>query len=141
MFLKAHPDLLRSLEREIPREAHRAENVKDKHNRTKSHWQKQLAEATTKSEKLKHKYLLDPALREIQHKFMESVEVEKGSKSLVCPVCGSGDMGNRMNGKPWCFKCNSPLSKDKMARQLKSLRTRVLPKRLKDEFKRRGLDF
>ncbi|GAH68856.1 unnamed protein product, partial [marine sediment metagenome] len=28
---------------------------------------------------------------------------------LVCPVCGEGDEGNRMNGKPWCMKCNAPL--------------------------------
>lgn len=33
---------------------------------------------------------------------------------LVCPQCGDTDHGNRMNGKPWCMRCNLPLmSKEK----------------------------
>ena len=28
---------------------------------------------------------------------------------LVCPECGDSDHGNRMNGRPWCLRCNVPL--------------------------------
>lgn len=29
--------------------------------------------------------------------------LSRGSGGLVCPVCGEGDHGNRMNSKPYCF--------------------------------------
>lgn len=26
-----------------------------------------------------------------------------GSDGLICPICGEGDHGNKLNGKPYCF--------------------------------------
>jgi hypothetical protein len=36
--------------------------------------------------------------------------MSSGSNSdLVCPSCGGVDEGNKVNGKPWCLKCNTML--------------------------------
>lgn len=36
--------------------------------------------------------------------------LKRGDQNLlVCPSCGSVDLGNRMNKKPWCVKCNCPM--------------------------------
>jgi len=49
----------------------------------------------------------DDALKEIAEKYIgEKVTVA----TLKCPKCGALDMNNTMNGKPWCFRCNIPLS-------------------------------
>ena len=49
--------------------------------------------------------MLNPHMREITANF----KIKGGPSGLVCPVCGEGDHGNRMNGKAWCVKCNVPL--------------------------------
>lgn len=51
------------------------------------------------------RFMTNPHMREIT----ETLRKKHGSGGLVCPVCGGGDDGNRMNGKPWCFECNVPL--------------------------------
>lgn len=40
---------------------------------------------------------------------------------LVCPECGDPDRRNKMNGKPWCMKCNRPLVPKKIAEKLKKM--------------------
>ena len=51
------------------------------------------------------RFMINPHMREIT----ETLRKKHDSVGLVCPVCGGGDEGNRMNGKPWCMKCNAPL--------------------------------
>ncbi|GAI93495.1 unnamed protein product [marine sediment metagenome] len=45
------------------------------------------------------RFMTDPAMREI----MENLRKKHDSGGLVCPVCGEGDHGNKMNGKPICY--------------------------------------
>ena len=51
--------------------------------------------------------------------------LKKGDENLlVCPSCGSVDLGNRMNKKPWCIKCNMPLvPKSKLLKWKKKVKT------------------
>jgi len=51
------------------------------------------------------KFMTDPAMREIT----ENLKRKHSAGGLICPVCGGREEGNRMNGKPWCMKCNAPL--------------------------------
>lgn len=50
-------------------------------------------------------WMRNPHMRQIT----ETLKRKHSAGGLVCPVCGEGDEGNRMNGKPWCMKCNVPL--------------------------------
>ena len=68
-------------------------------------------------ERVRRKYIDDPALFNVENKF-----VEKTGSALRCPRCGAEDRGNRMNGKPWCFKCNKPIDDS-------SVKGKVLSKR------------
>lgn len=45
------------------------------------------------------RFMTDPAMREIT----ETLRRKHGSGGLICPVCGEGDHGNRLNGKPYCY--------------------------------------
>lgn len=69
--------------------------------------QRKIEEIRRKADDLRRMYLVDPALRDIQDKFTRKLGTVPGA--LVCPICGGGDKGNTMNGKPWCFKCNVAL--------------------------------
>jgi altronate dehydratase len=65
-------------------------------------------------------FRLDPALQEINRHFREQT---KTTTSLTCPDCGESDKGNKMNGKPWCFKCNVPLvRKDRVEKKLSKIK-------------------
>ncbi len=45
------------------------------------------------------KLRLSPHMREIT----ANLKRKSGSPGLICPKCGEGDYGNRMNGKPICY--------------------------------------
>jgi len=46
----------------------------------------------------------------------------KNASELVCPVCGEPDKGNKVNGKPWCLKCNVELvPRGKVKKMLKKV--------------------
>jgi hypothetical protein len=77
----------------------------------------------------------DPALRDIERKLREKAAA---LSDLVCPACGDGDRGNRMNGKPYCFKCQVYLvekSKVKSWIPIKEVKHKRfgLPEQLKEE--------
>lgn len=56
------------------------------------------------------KWMNDSYLHEINKKIMEK---GLGAKTgLTCPKCKAPDHDNFMNGMPWCFKCNVPLSRE-----------------------------
>ena len=123
-FLKAHPDLLKSLEKEIPNQIRRVNTRKKKLSKGKSKLQRDLEdvyriveEAKRKADKLRREYMIDPHLRKIQENFNSKLGVIKGENSLVCPECGEGDHGNRMNKQPWCMKCNTALVTKKMLKK------------------------
>ena len=44
-------------------------------------------------------FMTNPVMREIT----ENIRRKHGSSGLVCPVCGEGNHGNKINGKPYCF--------------------------------------
>jgi hypothetical protein len=93
-------------------------------------WQRDLGKIMDRAEKLRREY--DPLLREIQDKFNRKLDVVEGD-SLVCPQCGEGDKGNKMNGKRWCLKCNVPLVPKSQAKWLK---IKVLRGSLKEDIDR-----
>ena len=71
-----------------------------KMDKTKSKSQKQIKADV---EEIRRRYIEDPALSDVENKVLQ-----KTGSALLCPRCGAEDRGNRMNGKPWCFKCNKP---------------------------------
>lgn len=139
-WLKANPDLLKSLEAEVPRQAASFKVRQEKVNRGNASWQRNLdgtnskvEDAKQRAEELRRQY--DPMLREINRRFIE--EAERGKASLVCPVCGDIDHQNKVNGKSWCLKCNNPLvPKEKVETWKKFPKVRVVPKDLRRELKR-----
>jgi len=131
-FLKAYPDLLKSLEQTIPLQVQRVQTRKLRVEKGKPKWERELDEAIRKAEELRRRY--DPMLMEIERKLMSKAVAVSG---LVCPVCGEGDKGNKVNGKPWCLKCNVPLvAKDKVEKWRRLPKVKVLPKDLRDELRR-----
>ena len=72
----------------------------------KSKWQNKLDERDDEIVQLRRNHLLDPHLREIEQKIVGKATV---ISDMICPSCGDGDKGNKMNGKLWCFKCNTLL--------------------------------
>lgn len=56
-------------------------------------------------ERQQARFMSNPAMREIT----ENLRRKHAPSGLICPSCGDRDHGNRMNGKPWCLKCNAPL--------------------------------
>jgi rubrerythrin len=138
-FLKANPELLKSLEEQIPRQVAGVQKRVEKREKGKAKWQRDLEdvdrrvqEAKDRAEKLRREY--DPLLREIQGKLLRKLDVVKSEDSLVCPKCGEGDKGNKMNGKPWCFKCNVTLvPKSQVAKWMNLPKMKALRRSLKDD--------
>lgn len=123
-FLKCNPELLESLEKAIPNQVRKAQTRKKKLSKGKSKLQRDLEdvdrrveEAKRKADKLRRKYLVDPHLRKIQENFNKKLDIIKGKNTLVCPTCGEGDHGNKMNKQPWCIKCNTALIPKKMLKK------------------------
>lgn len=106
-FLKANLELLKSLEQVIPRQISGMQKHQDKIAKSKSKWQRGFDEALAKADESRRER--NPNLQEIQDKFLRKLNVVKGEGKLVCPKCGDSDKGNKMNGKPFCFKCKAPL--------------------------------
>jgi len=136
-FLKVNPELLQDLEKEIPNQVRQAQDRQEKLRRGKSKWQRDLEdvveEAKQQADELRREY--DPELRRINRLFMEKAVRSDGA--LVCPVCGGSDHGNKMDGKPWCFKCNSPLESAKTAnKRFPSVKVLPKSKRLETTFRR-----
>jgi len=72
----------------------------------------------------------DPHLREIMENLRRA---HATSSQLICLSCGDTDHGNRMNGKPWCMKCNLPLmSAEKAAKWVKPQPPKRFPRGFND---------
>lgn len=101
----------------------------------RSHLQQDIGEIEKKASELRQRYMMDPALRDIDKKFRERLEIEDFVQ-LHCPTCGDSDKGNKMNGKPWCFKCNVMLvPKGKVSKWFKGT-VKVVKKSLRDDLRR-----
>lgn len=116
-FLKAHPELLKALENEVPKQVSRFQ-AREK---ARASWQKQyeddprVKQAMDKADELRRQY--DPELMRINDLFLKQAIA---TRARICPQCGEGDMGNKMNGAPWCVKCNVVLvSKENADKWLK----------------------
>ena len=139
-FLKVNPELLKSLEQQIPIQIAGVQKREEKLLKGKAKWQRDLEgvdrrvqEAKAKADELRR----DPLLLDIQDKLLSKLDVVKGEDSLICPKCGEGNNGNKMNGNPWCLKCNLPLiPKCKVAKWLKLPKTKVLRRSFKDDVDR-----
>lgn len=71
--------------------------------------EEKVAEARLHAERVRREAEImgNPHAREITENMRKLHSVEG---SLVCPQCGETDShGNRMNGKPFCFKCQLPM--------------------------------
>lgn len=116
-WLEEHPEFLKGLEAEIPRQASSVQRSVEKVERGKAKRERELEEAMRRADELRSQY--DPALRELSEKYSQTLpKIDVGA--LACPQCGDGDHGNKMNDKPWCFKCNVPLvPRDQVIRWLR----------------------
>ena len=122
---------LKRLQR-VKEEAQRSvEEAKRQAENIKRRIEKRRGEITETAEELRR--LNNPLLQ----RAMKNFEVSK--VDLVCPICGEGDKGNRMNEKPWCVNCNTQLIKYKLAE--KWMNVKVMGKGLDDDTLRkiRGL--
>ena len=127
---------------EAPKQWERFQRNKRKREKGKAKWQREIedidskvAGVKTKAEEVRRKY--NPELMRIEKLY--TAKNPSASSLLVCPVCGELDRYNRMNGKPWCFKCNvafeSPFQVKKGFPNIK-----VLPKTKRIETTFRRLD-
>lgn len=108
-FLKVNPELLKSLEGTIQREAQSVHVKREKLRKGKSDFQRKMEEVEEKARKLKHDLSEKRLLIEVERKYLGSTQPTISGK-LRCPQCGADDAGNVMNGEPWCFKCNRRLT-------------------------------
>jgi hypothetical protein len=96
---------------EAPKQWMRFQKNKGKRSKGKAKWQREIEEIDVK--------VTDAMANadESRQRIAELIRINANlkrkigmpTKGLWCPVCGEGDMGNTMNGRPWCIKCNSPL--------------------------------
>jgi len=97
--------------------------------------QREISGIESRASELRRRYMVDPTLREIDRKYRERMKIEDFVQ-LHCPECGDSDKGNRMNGKPWCFKCNVMLvPKGKVSKWFKGT-VKVVKKSLRDDLRR-----
>lgn len=133
--------LEKSILAEAPKQWAKMQSRKQKLNRGKAKWQRDLEDVDRRIERVKRRaddlrrqYMTAPALSKIQAKFDDRFDVVS---NLVCPSCGEGNKGNKMNGKPWCIKCNSPLiAKGKVEKWKRLPTVKIVSKSPKDELRR-----
>ena len=125
-FLKANPELLSSLEKEILTPIQRINTRNAKENKGKSKLQRDLEgvdrrfeEAKRKADGLRREY--DPHLRKINEQYQSLHGKCESASRLVCPKCIEGDSGNKKNKQPWCMKCNTALIPKNMLEKWKKL--------------------
>ena len=127
-------DLEKELKQAAVREWQKVQVRKEKLNRTRSYYQRDIESALKRTEDLRRKYMVAPGLREMADKYERLLKPNE-SKRLHCPVCGEGDKGNKMNGKPWCFKCNVPLVSG-MEKKLSATKIKVIRNPYRRELQR-----
>jgi formylmethanofuran dehydrogenase subunit E len=127
---------------EASKQWERFQRNKAKRERGKVKWQREIdeidskvADAKAKAEEIRRRF--DPELMRINANLERKLGVAIGG--LRCPKCGEPDRHNKMNGKPWCFKCNVPLESPSLVKK-RSPEVKVLPKTRRLNVTFRGLD-
>ena len=113
-----------------------------KRQKGKAKWQREIdeiegkvADVKVRVEELRRQY--DPELMRITANLDRKMDTPVGG--LRCPKCGEPDKHNKMNGKPWCIKCNVALeSPFQVKKRLPDMKALPKSKRLDVTFK--GLD-
>jgi hypothetical protein len=127
---------------EAPKQWTRFQARKAKRERGKSKWQReidgidsQVADAKAQAEELRKRY--DPELMKIT----TNLERKYGSSngSLQCPKCKESNRGNKLNGKPWCLKCNVALESPYLVKK-RLPEAKILPKSKRLAVTFRGFD-
>ncbi|MBA7468136.1 hypothetical protein ES707_03377 [subsurface metagenome] len=90
--------LKKSSKRDVEKDLERIQQIKQDA-------QMRVDAAKRKDDELRR--LHSPSLRRITENYKLKYNLQSGG--LVCPKCGDPDYNNKMNGKPWCFKCNIEL--------------------------------
>lgn len=75
-----------------------------KREKGKPKWQREIDKVTARAEEVRRRY--DPELMRINDNLERKTTLAIG---LHCPKCGDGNMGNKVQRKPWCIKCNVAL--------------------------------
>lgn len=127
---------------EAPKQWTRFQARKAKRDKGKTKWQREIDEidskmtdAKTRAEELRRQY--NPKLMQIVTNLDRKIGMPVGA--LRCPKCGEPDRQNKMNGKPWCMKCNVALESPFLVKKrLPYMKTLPKTKRLDVTF--RGLD-
>ena len=127
---------------EAPEQWERFQQNKAKRVKGLPKWKRELedidgkvADAWANAEELRRQY--DPELMRINANLDRKMDTPVGG--LRCPKCGEPDKHNKMNGKPWCIKCNVALeSPFQVKKRLPDMKALPKSKRLDVTFK--GLD-
>ena len=86
----------------------------------------EVAEARRHADRVREeaRIMSDPHLREITE-HLRRIHGQKGG--LVCPSCGeTNSHGNRMNNRPYCFRCNLPMiSREKAEKWIKPQKPKI----------------
>jgi len=125
---------------EAPKQFECFERARLKREKSKAKWQREeidsrVADVKLKAGELRRQY--NPEL--IRINTILDRKYASQPLRLRCPVCGEGDKGNKMNGKPWCFKCNSSLESPNLSHK-RFPSPKVLPKTKRFDVTFRRLD-
>ena len=126
---------------EAPKQWERVQRNKLKRQKGKAKWQREIdeidgkvADVKARAEELRRQY--DPELMRIT----ANLDSKNGmSLGLQCSKCHEPDRGNKMNGKPWCMKCNVALESPFLVKK-RLPDMKLLPKTKRLDVTFRGLD-
>jgi formylmethanofuran dehydrogenase subunit E len=125
---------------EAPKQFEHFQRNRQKRERGKQRWQREIDEIddkvydAIKTEELRRQH--NPELIRINSLLERKVTSVGG---LRCPKCGEPDRENKMNGKPWCVKCNVALESPFLVKK-RLLEVKVLPKSKRLDLTFRGLN-
>lgn len=105
-----------------------------KRDKGKPKWQRELPSEGVSNEEIfsnLHNRLVSELVR-----INTIVEKKDVMITSFCSTCGDVDRGNKLNGKPWCFKCNLPLKMPKSYRTYPDAKMLPQTKRIHDTFRR-----
>lgn len=109
-----------------------SEKFRQEYNQRKQTVRARVRHNLTDFSEVEH-WMINPYLENINDKLLHRACAS--SLELVCPSCGSKDHGNRLNTKPWCFRCNVMLVPKVIASNYSKLKQR---RKFSDEERMKG---
>lgn len=138
----SNAELEAALLAEAPKQWEHFQRNRLKRAKGKAKWQREIdeidgkvADVKARTEELRRQY--NPELMRINANLERKLGVPVGG--LRCPKCGEPDRHNKMNGKPWCMKCNIALESPFLVKK-HSPDVKVLPKAKRLDVTFRRLD-